>query len=69
MGVHPGEPREPQAALAFTEEDVDAFLGRVAAALGAVRPGGAPDAEAAALVRAFQEGRLGRHTLDFVPAE
>ena len=54
----------------FSEEEVEACLAAVAARVGgAVRGGGQVDLEAAALhlVRAFQAGRLGRHTLDVVP--
>jgi ribosome biogenesis GTPase A len=53
------------------EDDVGRALEEVAARLGARRHGGALDTDAAAahLVRAFQAGKLGRHTLDFVPRE
>jgi ribosome biogenesis GTPase A len=52
----------------FAEEEVGECLRELAARLGAKGPGGAPDTDAAAvhMVRAFREGLLGRHTLDFV---
>ena len=57
---------------AYSEGEVEECMREVAARVGgAVRGGGEHDLEAAALhfVRAFQEGRLGRHTLDWVPVE
>jgi ribosome biogenesis GTPase A len=54
----------------YSEEEVEACLGALAARVGGtVRGGGQVDLEAAALhlVRAFQAGKLGRHTLDVVP--
>ena len=54
---------------AWTEDDVEICLTEIARRIGARRAGGAWDTDAAALffVRAFQEGKLGRHTLDYVP--
>ena len=55
---------------AYSEGEVEECMREVAARVGgAVRGGGEHDLEAAALhfVRAFQEGRLGRLTLDWVP--
>jgi mitochondrial GTPase 1 len=53
---------------AFEEQDVEPCLAELALKLGALRAGGEPDLEFAAthLVRAFQDGQLGRHTLDFI---
>jgi ribosome biogenesis GTPase A len=57
-------------ARAYSEEEVEECMRDLAGRVGgACRAGGAVDLEAAALhfVRAFQAGRLGRHTLDLVP--
>ena len=53
----------------YTEDEVGACLEELARRLGSRRPGGALDTDAAALyfVRAYQEGKLGRHTLDYLP--
>jgi ribosome biogenesis GTPase A len=54
---------------AYGEEQVEECMAEVAAKVGGLRVGGQVDLEAAAMhfVRAFQAGKMGRHTLDFVP--
>lgn len=53
----------------YTEDGVEDMLAELARNLHLAAPGGGPDTEAAArvFVRAFQDGRLGRYTLDPVP--
>lgn len=52
----------------YSEDEVVACLEDLAGRLGALKGGGVPDTDAAAIhmVRAFQLGRLGKHTLDFI---
>jgi len=53
----------------YGENEVEACLEELAGKLGAKRPGGLFDTDAAALhfVKAYQEGKLGKHTLDYLP--
>lgn len=54
---------------AYDETEVEAGMAEYAMKIGARKPGGAPDLETASrhFVRLFQDGKLGRYTLDYVP--
>jgi ribosome biogenesis GTPase A len=54
---------------AYDETGVEAAMGELASRHGMKRPGGGLDLDAAArtFVRDFQEGKMGRYTLDYVP--
>jgi ribosome biogenesis GTPase A len=52
----------------YSEDEVEEALAHIATASGSMLPGGKPDLNAAArrMIRAFQDGSLGRYTLDYV---